>query len=308
MAKKLIIQVCPIGSGGTLHEDTPNIPKFGKRTPYLPITPKQVAAEAKRCYDAGATLVHVHARDSKTMMPTPDIKVWGEFVSEIRATCPMVIELGGGIGPWIENYQTLFPIQPNTEQKLALLDVNPEPDMLTVNVGTFDFTVGPTPSLFSNDYFYQKKAIEGIKKKGWGLEIEIYDVSHLHNLSRHVREGTLAQNEHFHLDYAMGIDGGMPATPEMMIFAVNEGKRLFPNAQWQALGIGRYEMPMVTMAMIMGADSLRVGLEDNIYISHGVLAKSNAELVEKVVRIARELDYEIATVKEAREILHLKKK
>jgi 3-keto-5-aminohexanoate cleavage enzyme len=308
MAKKLIIQVCPIGSGGTLHEDTPRIPKFGKRTPYLPITPKQVAEESKRCYDAGASLVHIHARDSETMMPTPDIKVWGEIVSQIRAKCPLVIEAGGGIGPWVKNYETLEMAQPTTAQKLALLDIKPEPDMLTVNVGTFDFTVGPRALLFDNDYDYQKQAIEGIKKKGWGLEVEIYDVSHLHNFYRHVKEGRLSQNDHFHLDYAMGIDGGMPATPEMMMFVVQEGKRLFPNAQWQALGIGRYEMPMVTMAMIMGADSLRVGLEDNIYLSQGVMAKSNAELVEKVVRIARELDYEIATVEEAREILHLKKK
>ena len=191
---------------------------------------------------------------------------------------------------WVKDYKTLEIVQPDTAQKLALLDVKPEPDMLTVNVGTFDFSVGPRSSLFSNDYDYQKAAIEGIKKKGWGLEIEIYDVGHLHNFYRHVKEGTLSQNDHFHLDYAMGIDGGMPATPEMMMFVVQEGKKLFPNAQWQALGVGRYEMPMVTMAMIMGADSLRVGLEDNIYISHGVLAKSNAELVEKVVRIARELD------------------
>jgi len=304
--KKLIIQVAPIGSGGTLHEDTPRIPKFGKRTPYLPITPGQVAEESKRCYDAGASLVHVHARDSETMMPTPDIKVWGEFFSAIRAKCPLVIEAGGGIGPWV-NYETFEVIQPDAAQKLALLDIVPEPDMLTVNVGTFDFTVGPTTSLFQNEYDYQKKAIEGIKKKGWGLEIEIYDISHLQNLYRHIEEGTLSQNDHFHLDYAMGIAGGMPATPEVMMFAVQEGKKMFPNAKWQALGIGRYEMPMITMAMIMGADSVRVGLEDNIYISQGVLAKSNAELVEKAVRIARELDFDIATVEEARELLHLKK-
>ena len=145
MAKKLIIQVCPIGSGGTLHEDTPDIPRDGKRTPYLPITPSQVAEEAKRSYDAVAMLVHIHARDSKTMMPTPDIKVWGEIVSEIRAKCPMVIEAGGGIGPWVKDYKTLEIVQPDTAQKLALLDVKPEPDMLTVNVGTFDFSVGHAP-------------------------------------------------------------------------------------------------------------------------------------------------------------------
>ncbi len=307
MAKKLIIQVCPIGSN-TLHEDTPGIPKFGKRTPYLPITPQEVAVETKRCYDAGASLVHIHARDPTTKLATPDIKVWGEMVSEIRAKCPILIEAGGGIGVWIK-YETFEFILPNTEEKLALLDIKPEPDMLTVNMGTFEFSVGKYGgAIFSNNYDYQKKAIEGIKKKGWGMELEIYDISHLHNTYRHIEDGTLSQNDHFHLDYAMGIEGGMPSSPQMLMNVVNEGKRLFPNAHWQALGIGKDEYSMITMAMILGASSVRVGLEDNIYISHGELAKSNALLVEKAARIARELDFEIATIEEAREMLGLKKK
>jgi 3-keto-5-aminohexanoate cleavage enzyme len=100
----------------------------------------------------------------------------------------------------------------------------------------------------------------------------------------------------------------MPSSPEMLMFAVQEGKRLFPNAHWQALGIGKDEFSMITMAMILGASSVRVGLEDNIYIRHGELAKSSAQLVEKAVKIARELDFEIANVEEAREMLGLKKK
>jgi len=117
------------------------------------------------------------------------------------------------------------------------------------------------------------------------MELEIYDISHLYNTYRHIEDGTLSQNDHFHLDYAMGIEGGMPSTPRMLMYVAEEGKRLFP------MPIGRHwnfqdEYPMITMAMILGADSVRVGLEDNIYISHGELAKSNAQLVEKAVRIA----------------------
>jgi 3-keto-5-aminohexanoate cleavage enzyme len=303
--KKLIIQVCPVGSN-TLHDDTPLMPKMGKSTPYLPITPKQIAEETKRSYDAGASLVHIHARDAKTMLSTPDIKVWGEIVSEIRARCPIVIEAGGGIGFWLSD--KLEYCMPTDDQKLALLDIKPEPDMLTVNMGTFDFSLGKYGyATFQHTPAFQKKAIKGTLDRGWGLELEIWDVSHLYNTMMLCDEGMLDRNMVFHIDYPLGIAGGQPATPKQLMYIAEEGKRMFPNAKWQALGIGVHEYPMITMAMILGADSVRVGLEDNIYLSHGVLAKSNAELVEKAVRIARELDFEIATAAEAKEYLHIRK-
>ncbi len=306
MAKKLIIQVCPIGSN-TLHTDTPNLPDMGKRTPYLPITPEQVAEETYRSYNAGASLVHIHARDTKTMLPTPDIKVWGDMVQRIRDKCNIVIEAGGGIGVWLD-FKTFQIIEPTDEQKLALLDIKPEPDMLTVNMGTFDFSLGQYGfSTFRNTPPFQRKAIKGTLDKGWGLELEIWDVSHLHNTMRLCEEGLFDRNMVFHIDYPLGIAGGQPATPTQLMYIAEEGKKMFPNSKWQALGIGKDEYPMITLAMILGADSVRVGLEDNIYIGHGELAKSNAQLVEKAVRIAHELDFEVATVEEAREILHMKK-
>jgi 3-keto-5-aminohexanoate cleavage enzyme len=307
MAKKLIIQVAPFGSN-TLHENTPNLPNLGKRTPYLPITPEEVAEEAYRSYNAGATLCHIHARDKVHMLATPDIKVWGEVVARIREKCPIVIEAGGGIGAWVDT-KTWQIIAASEEQKLALLDIKPEPDMLTLNMGTFDMSIGKYGfSTFSNTPPFQRKIIEGIKKKGWGMELEIWDISHLYNTMALCEEGLFDKNEVFHIDYPLGVAGGQPATAKQLMYIAEEGKRMFPNSKWQALGIGKDEFPMITMAMLLGADSVRVGLEDNIYISHGELAKSNAELVEKAVRIARELDFEIATVEEARELLHLKKK
>ncbi len=137
--------------------------------------------------------------------------------------------------------------------------------------------------------------------------MEIWDVSHLHNTMRLCEEGLFDRNMVFHIDYPLGIAGGQPATPKQLMYIAEEGKKMFPNSKWQALGIGKDEYPMITLAMILGADSVRVGLEDNIYIGHGELAKSNAQLVEKAVRIAHELDFEVATVEEAREILHMKK-
>jgi 3-keto-5-aminohexanoate cleavage enzyme len=242
------------------------------------------------------------------MLATPDIKVWGEVVARIREKCPIVIEAGGGIGAWVDT-KTWQIIAASEEQKLALLDIKPEPDMLTLNMGTFDMSIGKYGfSTFSNTPPFQRKVIQGIKKMGWGMELEIWDISHLYNTLALCEEGIMDQNEVFHIDYPLGVAGGQPATAKQLMYISEEGKKMFPNAKWQALGIGKDEFPMITMAMLLGADSVRVGLEDNIYISHGELAKSNAELVEKAVRIARELDFEIATVEEAREMLHLKKK
>jgi 3-keto-5-aminohexanoate cleavage enzyme len=307
MAKKLIIQVAPFGSN-TLHEDTPNLPPMGKRTPYLPITPEQVAEEALRSYNAGASLCHIHARDKVSMLATPDIKVWGDVVSRIREKCPIIIEAGGGIGAWVD-LKTFSIVEASEEQKLKLLDIKPEPDMLTVNMGTFDMSIGKYGfATFRNSPPFQRQVIKGILDKGWGMELEIWDVSHLYNTMALCDEGLFDKNMPFHIDYPLGVAGGQPATAKQLMYIAEEGKRMFPNARWQALGIGKDEFAMITLAMIIGADSVRVGLEDNIYISHGVLAKSNAELVEKAVRIARELDFEIATVEEARELLHLKKK
>ncbi|MCX6006347.1 MAG: 3-keto-5-aminohexanoate cleavage protein [Chloroflexi bacterium] len=307
MAKKLIIQVAPFGSN-TLHEKTPNLPNLGKRTPYLPITPEEVAEEALRSYNAGASLCHIHARDKKSMLATPDIKVWGEVVARIREKCPIIIEAGGGIGAWV-NLETFQIINASEDQMLNLLNIKPEPDMLTVNMGTFDMSIGKYGfATFRNSPPFQRQVIKGIKEKGWGMELEIWDISHLYNTMALCEEGLFDKNDTFHIDYPLGVSGGQPATAKQLMYISEEGKKMFPNAKWQALGIGKDEFPMITMAMLLGADSVRVGLEDNIYISHGELAKSNAELVEKAVRIARELDFEIATVEEAREALHLKKK
>jgi len=307
MAKKLIIQVAPFGSN-TLHENTPNLPNLGKRTPYLPITPEEVAAEALRSYNSGASLCHIHARDKKSMLATPNIKVWGEVVARIREKCPILIEAGGGIGAWV-NLETFQIINASEDQMLNLLNIKPEPDMLTLNMGTFDMSIGKYGfATFRNSPPFQRQIIKGIKEKGWGMELEIWDISHLYNTMSLCEEGLFDRNETFHIDYPLGVAGGQPATAKQLMYISEEGKKMFPNAKWQALGIGKDEFPMITMAMLLGADSVRVGLEDNIYISHGELAKSNAELVEKAVRIARELDFEIATVEEAREMLHLKKK
>jgi len=291
--EKVIIVVAPVGAL-TLAE----------KTPYLPITPEEIAEEVFRAYEAGATVAHIHARDVKTKLATPDLNVYNEIVKRIREKCDILIQIGGGIGAWIENGKIVLP---SDEQKLALVNINPKPDMITINPCTFDFELrGVGYATFVNSPEFQRKMIKALIERKIGIEFEIYDVSHLYNVLRRKEEGVLGEDVHFNLDYVMGVAGGMPATPKQLLYVSEEGKRLFPNATWGVLGIGRYEFPMITMGMILGCNCVRVGFEDNIYISKGKLAKSNAELVEKAARIAKELGREIADVDEAREILRLK--
>jgi len=294
MKEKVIITVAPVGAL-----------TFLDKAPYLPTSPEEIAQEAYRSYQAGASIVHIHSRDEKTKLATPDLKVYNEIVRRIRGKCNMIIQIGGGIGAWYDSV-TNKPVVASDEQKLALLNIEPEPDMLTVNLGTFDFILpGYGYQTFDNTPDFQRKVIKGIIEKKWGMEFEAYDVSHLHNALRLAEEGVFDKDMHFDLDYVMGVAGGMPATPRQLLYMFEEGKRLFPKAKVAVLGLGRYEFPMVTMGMILGCDIIRVGLEDNIYLSKGVLVKSNAELVEKAVRIAKELGRDIATVDEAKEILGL---
>lgn len=296
MAEKVIITVAPVGAL-----------TFADKAPYLPITPEEIAEEAYRSYESGAAIVHVHARDERTKLATPDLKVYNEIVRRIREKCDIIIQIGGGIGAWYDP-TTNKPIVASDEQKLALLDIEPKPDMLTVNMGTFDFILpGYGYQTFDNTPDFQRKVIKGIIEKKLGTEFEIYDVSHLYNAYRLAEEGVFDKDMPFDLDYVMGIAGGMPATPRQLLYISEEGKRLFPKAKWQVLGLGKDEFPMITLGMILGCDLIRIGMEDNIWLSKGVPVKSNAELVEKAVRIARELGREPATVKEAREMLHLDK-
>lgn len=292
---KVIVVVAPVGAL-----------TFVEKAPNLPITPEEIAEEAYKAYEKGASLVHIHSRDPKTKMSTPDLKVFNEIVKQVKKRCDMITEIGGGLGVWYDPVSGK-PTMPTDQQKLALLNIVPKPDMLTVNLGTFDFVLrGYGWQTFDNTPDFQKKVIKGIIEKKMGMEFEIYDVSHLYNADRLADEKVFDRNmPGLHLDYVMGISGGMPATPRQLIYMVEEGKRLFPRASWATLGVGRNEFPMITMGLIMGCEAIRVGFEDNLYLSKGVYARGNAELVEKAVRIARELGREPATVDEAREMLHL---
>lgn len=273
----IIITVAPTGSG-----------LMWKETPYLPITPAEIAEESVKAYEAGAAVAHIHVRDPKTKEPYPDVKLYGEVIERIRDKCDMIIQLTtGGGGPY----------GISLEQRMCALDLNPE--FASLNVATMTFG----NSIFLNPPETVEKIAKKMLEKNIKPEIECYDVGHINLALKLLEKGLLKEPLRFGL--VLGVKGGIPATPENLMHMI---KVLPQNCRWNVITVGgRVQFRLLTIGMILGGD-VRVGMEDNFYLAKGVLAKSNAELVAKMVRIAKELGIEIATPSEARKLLGLPQK
>lgn len=273
----MIITVAPTGSG-----------PMWKETPYLPITPEQIAEEAVKAYEAGAAVAHIHVRNPKTKEPYPDVNLYREVVERIREKCDMIIQLTtGGGGPY----------GISLEQRMCALELNPE--FASLNVATMTFG----NSVFLNPPDVVEKIAKMMLERNIKPEIECYDVGHINLALQLFEKGLLREPLRFGL--VLGVRGGIPATPENLMHMV---KALPQNCRWNVIAVGgKVQFKLLTLGIILGGD-VRVGMEDNIYLAKGVLAKSNAELVAKVVRIAKELGVEIATPSEARKLLGLPQK
>ena len=267
--------------------------------PALPEQPKEIIQAMKDSYNAGASIAHIHVRD-KNGLTTSSLDVYHEVLQGIVDNCPgMITQVGNGIGVRYENGRDKPAVGFTQEERMALLDIQPRPDMLTVNAGTFHFQHKSTEFLFSNSKAWNAEFINGCKERGIHNEFEVYDLSHIANIMKLAEQGVVTGPMHFTL--VIGIDGGIPASPQnlmTMIDALPEG------CSWQVVCIGKYQVPLSTMVLAMGGN-IRVGFEDNVYYDHGVLAVSNAQFVERAVRLARELGREIATPEEAREMLQM---
>ena len=279
MENKIIVTVAPTGSFTSR-----------KNTPYLPITPAEVIEETVRSYNAGASVAHLHGRDPETGAPTNSTDIFRQYIEGINARIdiPIQITTGGGAvagGAGLTPEQRLKPVE-----ELA-------PISASLNAGSYN--VGPKGVFYSPGNVIELYARRFTELKVMP-EFEVYDVGMLNNIDVFVTQpGILAPP--YRISLVMGMGGGIPASPKNLLFMK---EALPPNSRWQTIGIGRQQFHMLTMGLLLGSD-VRVGLEDNIYLSRGVLAKSNAELVEKIVRMIRELGYEVATVDEARKLLPL---
>ena len=280
---------------------------------HLPITPEDIARSSIEAAEAGAAIIHLHARNPADGSPTPDPAVFMQFLPIIKQRSDAVINIttGGGLTMTLD------------ERLAAPLAAKPE--MCSLNMGSMNFNISRAgdriqnwkfpwekPYLDATENFIFRntfKDIEGIveqlgKAHGTRFEFECYDIGHLYNLAYCLDRGIVEPP--LFVQSIFGITGGIGAEPRNLLFAKETADRLFGDAYcWSVLAAGRHQMAFTTMAGINGGN-VRVGLEDSLYIGKGQLAKSNAEQVAKIRRILEDLSLEIATPAEAREILKLK--
>jgi uncharacterized protein (DUF849 family) len=303
MARKSVIITCAIT--GSLH--TPSM------SPYLPITPDQIVAESVAAAEAGASIIHLHARDPKDGRPSADPDLFMQFLPRIKQQTGAVLNITTGGAPGM-----------SLDQRLAAAE-HASPEMTSLNMGSinnglfagarrikdykFDwerpFLEGGKNSYFENSFFN----IESIMKRlgqehGVRFEFECYDLGHIYNLA-YMIEQKLYDGPLF-LQFILGILGGVGAEIDNLLLMIRTAQRLFGNdVEWSVLAAGRHQMPMCVHNALIGGN-VRVGLEDSLNLGAGELAKSNADQVAKVRRILIELGYAIATPDEARARLALK--
>ncbi|KFC65745.1 Hypothetical protein precursor [Bosea sp. LC85] len=280
---------------------------------HLPITPGEIAQQAIEAAEAGAAILHLHARDPRDGRPTPNPAVFMEFLPRIKQATDAVINIttGGGLNMTVG------------ERLAAPLQAAPE--MCSLNMGSMNFALHPLAKRYSNwkhgweepylsgtkDFIFRNTFadIERIYKllgegHGTKFEHECYDVGHLYNLAHCLDQGWFKPPVFLQLIF--GILGGIGADMDNLMFMKRTADKLFgKDYQWSVLAAGRHQMPFCTQAAMMGGN-VRVGLEDSLFIGRGQLARSNAEQVAKIRRIVEELGMEIATPAEARAALGLK--
>jgi 3,5-dioxohexanoate:acetyl-CoA acetone transferase len=301
-ARKVIITCAVTGS---IHTPT--------MTPYLPITPDEVAQASIGAAEAGAAIIHLHARDPKDGKPTPSPEMFMQFLPRIKQNTDAVLNIttGGGHGMTLQ------------ERMAGALKAKPE--MATCNMGSMNFGLYPMLNRYkdwkyewepkhleaSRDFIFRNtfKDIEFLMKElgegcGTRFEFECYDVGHLYTLAHFLERGIVKPP--LFVQTIFGILGGIGADPENVAHMKRIADKLFGDQyHWSVLAAGRHQLPFVSMAAIMGGN-VRVGLEDSLFVGKGQLAKSNADQVRRIRSILENLSLEVATPQEARAMLELK--
>jgi uncharacterized protein (DUF849 family) len=270
-----------------------------ERQSNLPVTPGEIAQAAFESYQEGASIVHVHVRNPKTRKPSMELSYYRETFETIRTKCDMIVNLTTGIGGRIvfspedkeEAGEGLYTTPERRTQHVAEL----RPEMCSLDVGSINFSHW----VMANPPADVERMAEIILKAGTKPELEVFDAGHIDIAHHLIEKGLVKGKPHFQL--CMGITGGISASPRNLLHL----KESLPtDSTWSVLGVGPAQFPMITLGILLGGH-IRVGFEDNLYLSKGVLAKNNAEQVRKAVSIAQALDRGIATPKEARQILGL---
>ncbi|WP_395678349.1 3-keto-5-aminohexanoate cleavage protein [Inquilinus sp.] len=303
MSQRKVIISCAVT--GSIH--TPSM------SPHLPCTPDEIASEAIAAAEAGAAILHLHARDPADGRPSPDPELFLQFLPRIKQATDAVVNITTGGSAMM-----------TLDDRLAAA-LRAKPEMCSLNMGSMNFGTYPAldriksfthewePKLLeaSRDAIFRNtfKDIEFILRRlgeedGARFEFECYDVGHLYTLA-HFRDRGLVKGPLF-VQFVLGVLGGIGPDPENLIHLKTTADKLFgADYHFSVLGAGRHQMPLVTLSAILGGN-VRVGLEDSLYLGRGELAKSNADQVRRIRTILEALSLEIATPAEARALLALK--
>jgi uncharacterized protein (DUF849 family) len=301
-AQGKVIITCAVT--GSIH--TPSM------SPHLPVTPAEIAREAIGAAQAGAAIVHLHARNPKDGSPSQDPALFHEFLPQIAVACDTVLNLttGGAATMTIEER-----LQPALQLKPEVASLN----MGSMNFGLYEmlarfkefkhdwekpYLEGSDERIFKNTFRDIAYILQSCSENGTRFEVECYDIGHLYTAAHFMDRGLLKPP--FFVQSVFGIRGGIGAHPEDVLHMKRTADRLFGDQYyWSVLGAGRNQMAVAAQAAVMGGN-VRVGLEDSLWLGRGTLAKSNAEQVTKARRMLEQLGLSVATANEAREMLKLK--
>ncbi|MDD5204768.1 MAG: 3-keto-5-aminohexanoate cleavage protein [Desulfobacterales bacterium] len=278
---------------------------------YLPITPREIADEAVRAFEAGAAVAHIHVRNPETGQPVANMDYYREIITLVKEKCDIVLCLttGGALGMSMEDrVKTVTTFQPELasfnggSMNFALFHA-----LERYNKFKYDWEekyLNMTEDfIFPNTFKSMREFARIFEENGTRPELEVYDSGMINNIAFLIDKGKIRGP--IYLQFVMGVLGGITASPHNLMFLVDYAKKLIGDFEFSVCVAGRDQFPICTQSLLLGGN-VRVGLEDNLYLEKGKMAKSNAEQVTKIKRIATELGIDTATPDEARNILNLK--
>lgn len=269
---KLVITVAP--NGGLITKEN---------TPYVPITTEEIAEEVRISCEAGASLLHLHVREDNGA-PTGNLEIFKEAVNKIQNRCNILVGLS-----------TASKLNEPDEERLKVCDL--EPQVASLNLGSFNF--GEVPFINSPDYL--RKAAKRMQEKRIKPDLEVFDLGMMENAKKLINEKLL--DPPYHFQFILGAPGGAPATPQALLGFIDN---LPENSTWGVIALEN-QYTLHAMAISMGGH-IRVGMEDNIYIRPGELAKSNKDFIKRLVTYAKEIGRPVATPQEAEKIYQMPKR
>ena len=296
--RKVIITAAITGQGAT--------PVMSE---YLPLTPKQIADDAVKAYQAGAAIVHIHARKAENGEPTPSLPVFREIVTDIKKRCNVVINITtGGAGTPDERIKVVPEFKP---------------EMATLNCGSLSGTaiqvyermkdkikyewekkfLAREEFIFENTYKMMREYSQACRENNTRPEIEIWDIGQITAVKFMIDRNYI--DTPVHLQFVMGALSGMPATHSTLVFVYERAREVLGNFSWSVAAVGKDQIPIGAAALGMGGH-VRVGLEDSLYAGYGRMAQSSAEQVERIVKIAAQMSIQPATPDDVRQMLGLK--